>query len=97
MSDYPVCQCPDMDFHLTHTTVFEDRLVTCLGVGDNQEYVYRLVDKETGRHLRAYNGQYVFHDVSHARGQKTKFNKKYWRQEEAVIQRGLIKWSEDPV
>jgi len=97
MSEYPENPCKNGDLHLGHTHADYGVLENCPGVGDNQEYVYRLVDKDTGRHLRAYNGQFVFHQISHARGQKTKFNNKYWRSEEAVIQRGLIQWTEDPV
>lgn len=65
---------------------------------EESEYVYRLVDKETGRHLQAYQGQYVYSDIGVARRQMTKFNNKTWRHEEAVIQCGRIDWSNsDPV
>lgn len=97
MSDYPLCQCQNMDFHPPHTAYFEGRLVRCQGVGDNQEYVYRLVDQDTGQHLQAYSGQYVYSDIGQARAQRTKFNNKSWRQETAVIQRGLIQWSTEDV
>jgi hypothetical protein len=66
-------------------------------MSQNTEEVYRLVDKKTGSHLKAYQGQYVYSTLGVARSQMNRFNKKAWRQEEAVIQRGLIQWSEDPV
>jgi len=97
MREYPEGQCDNPEFHLQHTTFLEDELRTCPGVGEGQEYVYRLVDEKTGTHLQAYGGQYVYTERSQARAQCTKFNKKSWRNEKAVIQRGLIQWSTDPV
>lgn len=65
---------------------------------EETEYVYRLVDEETGKHLKAYQGQYVYSDIGVARRQCTKFNNKTWRREKAVIQCGVIQWgNEDPV
>lgn len=59
---------------------------------EESEYVYRLVDEETGQHLQAYQGQYVYSDIGVARRQCTKFNNKTWRHEKAVIQIGRVDW-----
>lgn len=66
---------------------------------EESEYVYRLVDEQTGKHLRAYQGQYVYSDVGVARRQMTKHNNnKTWQHQKAVIQSGVIQWSNsDPV
>lgn len=97
MREYPEGQCNNEDFHLTHITMLEEELRTCPGVGDKQEYVYRLVGVDTGTHLQAYGGQYVYSDRGQARAQCTKHNNKSWNHGKAVVQRGLIQWSTDPV
>lgn len=67
-------------------------------MNEETEYVYRLVDEATGKHLKAYQGQHVFTEIGIARRQATKFNNKTWRHEKAVIQCGTITWSnEDPL
>ncbi len=66
-------------------------------MNEESEYVYRLVGEETGNHLQAYTGQYVYSTLGVAKQQMTKSNKNTWRNEKAVIQRGLIQWSTEPV
>lgn len=97
MSDYPQAPCKKEDIHQTHIHVDNGTLERCPGVGDNEEYVYRLVDAETGIPNGRYKGQHVYKDPGPARAQVTRINNQLWNRNRVVIQRGLIKWSEDPV
>ena len=97
MSDYPKGPCKKETIHQTHIHVDNGVLERCWGVGDNEEYIYRLVGAETGIPNARYKGQHVYKNVGQARAQVTRINNQSWNRHKVVVQRGLVKWSEDPV
>lgn len=97
MIDYPPGNCKNKELHLPHIHADRGPLQSCQGQGERQEYVYRLVNEDTGLSVGTWNKQYVYHNLGVARGQCTKYNGKSWNRGKAVVQRGLIQWSTDPV